>query len=57
MPSSLRFFGGAGFDESVALCGMVFLQGLVYRIRPLRSAYAVMSALLVKFIFSNTRDR
>jgi hypothetical protein len=57
MPSSLMVFGGAGVDESVALCGMAFLQGLLYRIRPLRSAYAVISALLVKFIFSNTRAR
>jgi hypothetical protein len=57
MPSSLRFLGGVVLDERVALSGMVFLLSPGYRMRPLRSAYAVMSALLVKFIFSKTRDR
>jgi hypothetical protein len=57
MPSSLRFLGGVVLDELVALSGMVFLHSPVYRMRPLRRAYAVMSALLVKFIFSKTRDR
>lgn len=61
-PSSLRFLGGVVLDGlvpdgPVALSGMVFLQSLVYRIRPLRSAYAVMSALLLKFIFSKMRER
>ena len=56
-PSSLRFLGGVVLDGPVALSGMVFLQSLVYRIRPLRSAYAVMSALLLKSIFSKMRDR
>jgi hypothetical protein len=57
MPSSLRFLGGVVLGEPGALSGMVFLQSLVYRMRPLRSAYAVMSALLVKSIFSKMRDR
>ena len=56
-PSSLRFLGGVVLDGPVALYGMVFLQSLAYRMRPLRSAYAVMSALLVKFIFPKMRDR